>query len=75
LEARDWDPTLARAQAYLYQDERERVFFSALERTRRGVCACVFDVTDRIQHMFFNSTRHAGAIEDLYANGCRSAGR
>ncbi len=65
-------------QAYLYQEERERVFFSALERTRRGVCACVFDVTDRIQHMFFNSlddraspgkadaARYRGVIEDLY---------
>ena len=62
-------------QAYLYQEERERVFFSALERTRRGVCACVFDVTDRIQHMFFSSleatagdqaARYRGVIEDLY---------
>ncbi|RPJ52876.1 MAG: nucleotide pyrophosphatase, partial [Acidobacteria bacterium] len=65
-------------QAYLYQEERERVFFSALERTRRGLCACVFDVTDRIQHMFFNSldgqaisggtdaARYRGVIEELY---------
>jgi len=65
-------------QAWLYQEERERVFFSALERTRRGVCACVFDVTDRIQHMFFSSldsqaysaspdaARYRGVIEDLY---------
>ncbi len=32
--------------------ERERMFLEMLRRTRRGVCACVFDVTDRMQHMF-----------------------
>jgi len=65
-------------QAWLYQEERERVFFSALDKTRRGLCACVFDVTDRIQHMFFNSldgaagpggaeaSRYRGVIEELY---------
>jgi predicted AlkP superfamily phosphohydrolase/phosphomutase len=65
-------------QAYLYQEERQRVFFSGLDKTRRGVCACVFDVMDRIQHMFFNSldegassgstdaARYRGVIEDLY---------
>jgi predicted AlkP superfamily phosphohydrolase/phosphomutase len=40
-------------QAYLYFEEREKIFFEALEKTRRGLCACVFDTTDRIQHMFF----------------------
>jgi predicted AlkP superfamily phosphohydrolase/phosphomutase len=33
--------------------EREAMFFDALEKTRRGVVACVFDGTDRLQHMFF----------------------
>jgi predicted AlkP superfamily phosphohydrolase/phosphomutase len=33
--------------------ERESMFFDALEKTRRGVVACVFDGTDRLQHMFF----------------------
>ena len=41
------------AQTYLIHDERERMFFDALDKTRRGVCACVFDATDRIQHMFY----------------------
>jgi len=57
-------------QAYLTYEERERMFFSALDRTRRGVVACVFDTTDRVQHMFF---RHLGqdnpygrVIEELY---------
>jgi len=40
-------------QTYLIHDERERMFFDALGKTRRGVCACVFDATDRIQHMFY----------------------
>ena len=29
------------------------MFLNALETTRRGVVACVFDTPDRIQHMFF----------------------
>ncbi len=33
--------------------ERERQFFDALEKTNRGLCVCVFDGTDRIQHMFW----------------------
>jgi len=40
-------------QTYLIHAERERMFFDALDKTRRGVCACVFDATDRIQHMFY----------------------
>ena len=66
-------------QCYLTHAERERMFFDALEKTPRGVCACVFDATDRIQHMFWRyldpnhpaaksaaNGRNAGAIEDLY---------
>ncbi len=40
-------------QCWLIHDERERMFFDALDKTRRGVCACVFDITDRLQHMFY----------------------
>ena len=40
-------------QVYLIHKERERMLFDALEKTRRGVVACVFDATDRIQHMFW----------------------
>lgn len=57
-------------QAYLTYEERERMFFSALERTRRGVVACVFDTTDRVQHMFYRHLDGGGAysriIEELY---------
>ena len=60
--------------------EREKMFFDALEKVRHGLCVCVFDGTDRIQHMFWRyidpqHPAHAGqaenqrrdAIADLYA--------
>ncbi len=63
-------------QSALIQAEREAMFFSALDRTRRGVVACVFDTTDRVQHMFYRyldpsrktaeGARHQGVIEALY---------
>lgn len=40
-------------QAYLTMAEREAMFENALAHTRRGVVACVFDTSDRVQHMFF----------------------
>ncbi|MFQ5805523.1 MAG: alkaline phosphatase family protein [Phycisphaerae bacterium] len=40
-------------QAYDIHREREKMFFDALARVRRGVVVCVFDGPDRIQHMFF----------------------
>jgi predicted AlkP superfamily phosphohydrolase/phosphomutase len=33
--------------------EREAMFFDALEKVPRGLCVCVFDGTDRLQHMFW----------------------
>ena len=33
--------------------EREEQFFAALKRLRKGSLVCVFDTTDRIQHMFW----------------------
>ncbi len=63
-------------QAELIKREREQMFLSALEHTRRGVVACVFDTTDRVQHMFF---RHLDAgdtrvIEALYRDMDRLVG-
>ena len=56
--------------------EREAMFRNALEKTRRGVVACVFDTSDRVQHMFYRYLHDDGAgssngayrktIEDLY---------
>lgn len=72
-------------QAFLQQSdsikqERERMFFSALERTRRGVVACVFDTPDRIQHMFYRyldgrmKGSHADVIECMYTDMDRIVG-
>ena len=41
------------AQCYSNHYDRERMFFDALEKTPQGFCACVFDTTDRVQHMFW----------------------
>lgn len=40
-------------QAYDIDDERQRMFFDAMRRVRRGLVTCVFDAPDRIQHMFW----------------------
>jgi len=75
-------------QTYSIHRERERMFFDALDRTRRGLCVCVFDATDRIQHMFTryldpehpanrdkDTEEHRDAIKDLYCNADDLVGR
>lgn len=34
-------------------EEREKMFFDSLDKVKRGLCVCVFDGTDRIQHTFW----------------------
>ncbi len=59
--------------------ERKQMFFDALDKLKRGLCVCVFDGTDRIQHTFWRyldenhpalkespDRRHQNAIENLY---------
>jgi predicted AlkP superfamily phosphohydrolase/phosphomutase len=57
-------------QAYSIYEEREAMYLNALESTGRGVVACVFDTSDRVQHMFYahmnGSDRHAKVIEEMY---------
>jgi len=63
-------------QAELIKRERESMFLSALQHTRRGVVACVFDTTDRVQHMFYRYL-DAGdnrVIEALYRDMDRLVG-
>src|SRR5438874_9705792 len=68
------------AQCYANHDDRERMLFDALEKTQQGLCACVFDTTDRVQHMFWRyldedhpaarnvpHDQHPQIIQDLYA--------
>ncbi len=60
-------------QCYLIHAERERQFFDALEKTPQGVCICVFDVTDRVQHMFWRHTVPGHPAADAYP-ACNSLG-
>jgi predicted AlkP superfamily phosphohydrolase/phosphomutase len=52
--------------------ERQQMFFTALDTLRRGALVCVFDATDRVQHMFWRyldgrrEGEHRSAIEDVY---------
>jgi predicted AlkP superfamily phosphohydrolase/phosphomutase len=36
--------------------EREAMFFDCLDKIQRGLCVCVFDGTDRLQHTFWRDT-------------------
>jgi predicted AlkP superfamily phosphohydrolase/phosphomutase len=62
-----------------FDREREEMFFDCLEKVRSGVCVCVFDGTDRMQHMFWRyldgehparqgevTEKQSAIIEDLY---------
>jgi predicted AlkP superfamily phosphohydrolase/phosphomutase len=40
-------------QAYLFHREREAMFLDAVKKTKRGLVTCVFDLSDRMQHIFF----------------------
>ncbi len=40
-------------QTWDIDDEREAMFVAALDRLKRGTLVCVFDATDRVQHMFW----------------------
>ena len=88
LNERVLDETAFLKQAYLIHQERERMFFDALDKTRRGAVVCVFDITDRLQHMFFrylepdhpaNSGKdteiHRDAVKDLYLKMDELVGR
>jgi predicted AlkP superfamily phosphohydrolase/phosphomutase len=68
--------------------ERETMFFDVLNKVRRGLCVCVFDGPDRVQHMFWRyhdeqhparpaepPVKHAQAIEDLYRRMDELVGR
>jgi predicted AlkP superfamily phosphohydrolase/phosphomutase len=69
-------------------DEREQMFFAALDRLRKGALVTVFDATDRVNHMFWRYTEeghpasegiedpeYANAIEDQYRRNDEIVGR
>jgi len=75
-------------QAYDIDAERESMLFAALDRLRHGSLVCVFDATDRIQHMFWRYTEpghpaargreqaeHRDAIQKLYQHNDALVGR
>ncbi len=75
-------------QSYDIDREREGMFFAALDRLQKGSLVCVFDGTDRIQHMFWRyledghpaghgkeDAEHKNAIEELYQHNDALLGR
>jgi len=80
LNERVTDEEIFLEQAYSNHREREEMLFNAIDKTRKGLCVCVFDTTDRIQHMFMrfldddhpahaigaDRERYRGVIEELY---------
>ncbi|MFN8177699.1 MAG: alkaline phosphatase family protein [bacterium] len=70
-------------------EERRRMFFAALDRCSTGSVVCVFDATDRIQHMFWRyieeghpaaratngADARPDAIEELYRKNDELVGR
>jgi predicted AlkP superfamily phosphohydrolase/phosphomutase len=64
------------------------MFFDSLDKVQQGLCVCVFDGPDRMQHMFWRyhdtehparpadiPAEHANAIEDLYKRMDELVGR
>ncbi|RKY11938.1 MAG: nucleotide pyrophosphatase [Planctomycetota bacterium] len=66
-------------QSLTMDAEREKMFFDSLDKVKQGLCVCVFDGTDRIQHTFWRDideehpargergeNKGRNAIEQLY---------
>lgn len=74
--------------AYDNHKESEDMLFNAMDKTKKGVVACWFQVTDSIQHMFFRyldkkhpalklgqNKKSAKTIEELYMNMDKLVGK
>ena len=44
--------------------EREKMFFDAVKKTKSGLCVCVFDSSDRIQHSFWRDIDESHPAHD-----------
>lgn len=75
-------------QTWDIDEERQKMFFASMDRLKRGSLVCVFDGTDRIQHMFWRYTEdghpaavgkegaeHSNAIEELYVKNDELVGK
>ncbi len=53
--------------------EREAMFFDGLDKVRKGLCVCVFDGTDRMQHMFwrYHDAEHPARPAEIPVKHCR----
>jgi predicted AlkP superfamily phosphohydrolase/phosphomutase len=59
------DPSFLK-QCYDIHLERTDMFWDAMDHLRKGLMVCVFDITDRTQHMFwrYEDNRHPGHDAD-----------
>lgn len=48
--------------AWAYYGERKRMFTNALTNGKDGLAVCVFDTSDRIQHMFWGDGQEPGSV-------------
>ncbi len=75
-------------QCMNFESEREHMLFDALHMTQRGLCICVLDGTDRIQHTFWRQmdshhpanhdqphVEQHSKIERIYQNADRILGK
>ena len=61
-------------QCYIFHHERRKLLFDMLGKVREGAVVFVFDITDRIQHMFLGRNGYGGdayrdtpeVVEDVY---------
>jgi len=66
-------------QAYDLHEERRRMWHHTLARLRGGLAVCVFDISDRLQHMFYryldathpanagrDTVEHLDAVNEMY---------
>lgn len=74
-------------QCFQTDDEREKMLMDALDKVRQGLCVCVFDGTDRVQHAFWRQLDKGhpanngqfklveqSAVEDVYRRADRLLG-
>jgi len=79
LNERVIDEDIFLKECYTIQEEREKMLFNTLDKQETGVTVCVFDATDRIQHMFWRYLEdghpsnldkekklHKDAIDNIY---------
>lgn len=77
-------------QVYNIDQERQKMFFDAIDKTMHGLVVCVFDSTDRIQHTFWRylddkhpafkgqepeENQQRNAIEELYIRADELVGK